>query len=279
MTGIVKEKSDELTLKGASWFRVGLRKFMKRKTAMIGLVIIGIYIFVGAFAPILILHDPVAVSDDALFPPCSEYPFGTDIYGRCVYSRVVYGVRVSLIVGFVAVFIALTVGVAIGLIAGFFGGKIDTMLMRGIDIIMAIPTLLLALAISATLGPSLRNVMWAVGLSTAPEYARVIRSRVLSIKEETYIEAARALGMGDMYIILRHVLPNCLGSLIVLATLQIPSTIIWASSLSFLGMGVQPPTPEWGADLSFNREWLVSGKWWLILFLSLIHISEPTRPY
>jgi peptide/nickel transport system permease protein len=190
--------------------------------------------------------------------PSVAHPFGQDQVGRDIMTRVMYGGRLSLLVGFIAVSLALAVGVPVGLIAGYAGGAVDLLLMRVIDLMMAFPSILLAILVVAVLGSGLENVMLAVGIAGVPLYARLMRASVLSVKEVEYVQAARALGQTTPSILLRHVAPNCLAPLIVQATLRVGTAILTAASLSFLGLGVQPPTPEWGAMVSEGRTYITT---------------------
>jgi peptide/nickel transport system permease protein len=190
--------------------------------------------------------------------PSVAHPFGQDQVGRDIMTRVMYGGRLSLLVGFIAVSLALAVGVPVGLIAGYAGGAVDLVLMRIIDLMMAFPSILLAILVVAVLGPGLQNVMLAVGIAGVPLYARLMRASVLSVKEVEYVQAARALGQTAPSILLRHVAPNCVAPLIVQATLRVGTAMLTAASLSFLGLGVQPPTPEWGAMVSEGRTYITT---------------------
>ncbi len=217
------------------------------------------------FAPIIAPYDPVAISRDVLQPPSRNHLMGTDNLGRDIFSRVVYGSRVSLQMGFVAVAIAATLGTLIGMLAGTYGGAVDSVLMRMIDALMALPGILLALTVAAMLGPGLRNAMIAVGVAWIPSFARIVRATVLQIREMPYIEAARCLGCGDLRLIVRHVLPNSLTPVLVLASLGVASAILVGAALSFLGVGAQPPTAEWGIMLSDGRQFMRSA-WWIMAF-------------
>lgn len=231
---------------------------MKRnKLAMFGLSIIIILIFISIFAEQIA---PFGYAEQNLqnqfARPNSVNFFGTDDLGRDIFSRIVYGSRISLKVGFISVGIALCLGVIIGAVTGYFGGKVDNYLMRFIDVLQAIPDILLAIAILAALGPKLSNLMIAVGVAAIPGYARIVRSSVLSIRDMEFIEAARANGSSDIRIIFKHVIPNCLAPIIVQATLGVAYAIINAAGLSFIGLGLEPPSPEWGAMLSEGRAFI-----------------------
>ena len=231
---------------------------MKRnKLAMMGLFIIILLVIVAIFADVIA---PYGYADQNLAnqyqKPSMEHLFGTDELGRDIFSRVVYGSRVSLRVGFISVSISMIIGVAFGAITGYYGGKVDNVLMRLIDIVQALPDTLLAIAIMASLGPGLTNLMIAVGIAAIPGYARLVRSSVLSLKDQEFIEAARANGSSDFRIILKHIIPNCMAPIIVQATLGVAYAIINAAVLSFIGLGLEPPTPEWGAMLSGGRAYI-----------------------
>lgn len=206
--------------------------------------------------------------DEMLVGPNSAHWFGTDEYGRDILSRIIYGSRISLEVGFVAVFFSVTIGGIIGAISGYYGKKIDNILMRSMDILLAIPGILLAIAIVNVLGPGLMNVMIAVGIASIPTYARIVRASVLSIREQEFVESARAIGENDFSIIFRYILPNSLAPIIVQATLGVAWAILSAAGLSFLGLGLQPPTPEWGAMLSAGRQYIFDA-WWITTFPGL----------
>ena len=200
--------------------------------------------------------------------PDSIFPLGTDNLGRDVYSRMLYGARISLPTGLIVVGIALLLGVPIGIIAGYAGKWADTLLMRGCDVILAFPSILFAIWLISIFGPSLRNVMIAVGLFSVPSFARLVRSTILSAKEMDYIVAERAIGAGTARILLRHLLPNVIQPVIIIASLRVASAILAAAALSFLGLGVRPPTPEWGAMLSEGRAYLTIA-WWVTIFPGL----------
>lgn len=237
----------------------GLRK---NKMAVVGGVILLVFILCAIFAEFIAPYPYDEQNwEHLLEAPSAQFIMGTDAYGRDIFSRIVYGSRISLMVGFIAVSLAALVGGAIGAMAGYFRGRLDNVLMRLMDILLAIPSILLAIAIVNILGPSLTNVMIAVGLSSVPSYARIVRAAVLSIRDSEFIEAAVATGDGTAAIILHNILPNCLAPIIVQATLGVASAILSAAGLSFLGLGLQPPSPEWGAMLSEGRQYIYNA-WW-----------------
>lgn len=231
----------------------------KRKNVIIGLSVVSIYVLMAIFAPWLGLYDPIKNDlSNSLAPPSREHPFGTDLLGRDVLSRVIFAARTSLEIAIVVIAVALLIGLLLGITAGYYGGLIDEVIMRAIDVVMSFPGILLALALVSFLGASLRNLLIAVAISNVPDLTRVTRSAVISVKENEYIEAARASGEKDLGIVLHYILPNCMAPIMVQSTLRMATAIIWASGLSFLGLGVQPPTPEWGVDLSDGRLFLAT---------------------
>lgn len=225
---------------------------------MFGLCVLAFFVFLAVFADVLVDYDRVIEqnSPDRLQSPSAAHWFGTDGYGRDVFSRIIYGTRVSLLIGLISVAAAMLIGGVLGAVAGYYGGVIDSVIMRTLDSIMCIPPVLLALAIVASLGPGMRNLLIAITVSTVPGFTRIVRSAVLQVVGEEFIEAARACGASDATIICRHIIPNCMGPIIVSATMQVGMQIINAASLSFLGMGVQPPSPEWGSMLAESREFM-----------------------
>jgi len=234
------------------------RALRRAKFAVPGLVIVLGFVAVGLFAPLVATHDPYASNlADVLLDPSQSHWFGTDELGRDVFSRVVYGARLSLLEGVASVALAMVVGVPLGVLAGYAGGVADALLMRAIDILMAFPGVLLAIVIVSILGPSLVNAVIAVGIYSLPIFARLARGSTMAIKPLPFIEGCRATGLGHARILWRHVLPNIAGTLSVLAVLRIAIAILTTASLSFLGLGAQPPTPEWGAMLSNGRDALL----------------------
>lgn len=239
-----------------------LGRLLRKPNALVGGAIVVALLLVAALAPIVAPHSPTATFPGAsLQPPSLRFLFGTDELGRDVFSRVVYGTRISVQVGVIAVGIALVVGTAIGLLVGYFGGFVDNAVMRVMDVMLAFPEILLAIAIVAILGPSLNNTMVAIGLAVIPVYARTVRSSVLSVVGNDYIEAAHATGVGNLRIIVRHVLPNVLSPIIVLSTVNVGTAILIAAGLSYVGLGAQPPAPEWGSMLSTARAYLSTAPW------------------
>ncbi len=257
-----------LTESPKSQWALTLQRFRHRTSGMIGLAIVLSLIFIAVFAPLIAPYDPneVLIGKEDVGPrekPCvhilgcpedqPQHIMGTDGNVRDEFSRIVYGARVSLTLGFFTVTLALIVGTAIGALAGYVGGWIDNVLMRVMDVILGFPSLLLAIAIVAVLGPGLQNALLAIAVVSIPAYARVTRAQVLSIKESDYVAASTALGASPRQVLLRRVLPNAITPLVVLATLGIATAILEAAGLSFLGLGAQPPTPEWGTMLATER--------------------------
>jgi peptide/nickel transport system permease protein len=241
----------------------------RQRGAIVGLVILGGLALMALGAPWLSPRDPIrTAARDALQPPGPRFVLGSDQFGRDVASRVLHGARVSLTVGLISVSIAVALGAPLGLVSGYYGGRLDGLIMRVMDVLLAFPGILLALAIVSVLTPGLTNVMIAVGLSAVPTYARLVRASVLSARENLYVEAARALGGRDLGILARYILPNVVAPLIVTATLGLGTAILSAAALGFLGLGSQPPQPEWGRMLSEGRDYLREA-WWISTFPGL----------
>ncbi|WP_343553395.1 ABC transporter permease [Pantoea sp.] len=239
-----------------------LKKFLRNKSALIGAVIVLLFVAVALLAPWLAPFDPIKANFLAVRKaPSVLHWFGTDELGRDILSRLVWGARTSLLAGCISVMIAILIGVPLGLIAGYWQGWCDGIISRFIEALLACPFLILAIALGAFLGPSLSNAMIAIGLSAMPIFARLTRGQVIAIRHEEYIDGARAIGLPDRWIILRYVLPNVLSPILVQATLAIASAIITEASLSFLGLGQQPPSPSWGAMLNTAKGFLEQAPW------------------
>lgn len=242
------------------------KQFQKNRAAIGGLAIVGALVISAIFAPWIAPSDPLKMDFGALLqPPSRSHILGTDMYGRDIASRILYGSRVSLQVSFLIVTMGAGIGITAGGLAGYFGGLLDMIIMRLVDMLLAFPSILLALLIASVMGPGLTSVMVAVGAVSWLSFARVVRAEILSIKERDFITAARALGASDFRILVRHVLPNCIAPVIVLSTLQMATALIAAASLSFLGIGAQPPLPEWGSMLNEAQEFLREA-WWYAFF-------------
>ncbi|WP_430395933.1 ABC transporter permease [Ferrovibrio sp.] len=242
--------------------RRAFRRLLRRKGAVVGLVVVCLFVIIAAFADIVAPYDPIAADWSALRgAPSLSHPFGGDELGRDVLSRVIHGARASLLAGVISVALALLLGIPIGLLSGYAGGLVDGIIMRIIDAMLAVPFLILAIALAAFLGPSLTNAMIAIGLSATPIFVRLTRAQVQAVMVEDYIEAARAVGNPPARIALRHVLPNIVPALMVQATLTIASAIIAEASLSFLGLGQQPPSPSWGSMLNSAKDFLSQAPW------------------
>jgi len=231
---------------------------------LVGGTIVAALALGAVLAPVIAPFNPIEVDPSrALHPPGPPHLLGTDDLGRDVFSRGIYGARVSLTVGVISVSIGLIVGVTIGLAAGYLGGAVDLLLMRVIDALLAFPALMLAIAITAALGPQIQNAMVAIGIVAIPAYARLTRAQVLSVREHEFVLAARALGAPPLRTVLRHILPNIVNPLIVQATLSTAFAILQEASLSFLGLGAQPPNPSWGQDIYYSQRYLANLKWWM----------------
>lgn len=248
------------------------RRALRNRAGMVGLAIVLVNVAIALLAPVVSPHDPLDQDiTQRLLPPVwldggtSAHLLGTDQLGRDILSRIVYGSRVSLLIGLVSVALSLPVGVAVGLLGGYFRGTLDDVMMRLADVQLAFPFILLAITIAGVLGPSPRNVVLILGLGGWVIYARLARGQVLSVREKEFVEAARALGLGHWRVLLRHVLPNVLTPIIIVATFSVAQMILLESSLSFLGLGVQPPTPSWGGMLNEGRAYITIA-WWLTTF-------------
>jgi peptide/nickel transport system permease protein len=250
-----------------SLFAQTARRLKRSKTALFGLGMVIMLVFVALFADFLAPYNPIQNSQTETFQtPNATHWLGTDQFGRDMLSRIIYGSRISLAVGLSSVLLAVFIGVPLGVIAGFYGGKLDSVIMRAMDLILSFPVFLLAIVIMIMFTPTAglmgaMKVIMAIGIVRIPIYARLVRGTVLSIKEKEYIEACRALGQYDPKILWRHILPNCMAPIIVTGTLSIATAIIVEASLSFLGLGTQPPTPSWGWDLKANIAWIQSNPW------------------
>jgi len=257
--------------RGDSQWAIAARHFRKSHLALIGLALIIVFYLVALLAPLLAPFDPIEQGDLATMrylPPSGDHLLGTDRFGRDVLSRILYGARISLAIGFIATAISVTLGTLIGAVAGYFGGKIDAILMRFTDMVLAFPRLVLLIMIVALFEPSLTVIIAVLGLTQWPSTTRIVRGDVLSLREREFVHAARALGMGRGRIILRHIVPNVMAPVIVTATLGIGNTIVLEAGLAFLGLGIQPPTPTWGSMIADGRDNLI-GAWWVATFPGL----------
>lgn len=243
-----------------------MKLFMRNKMALAGAIFIAIVLVCAVFAPFIAVHNPSTVDTKSILAaPSSEHPFGTDTLGRDIFSRIVYGSRISLSIGFIAVGIAVLIGVFFGSIAGYYGGKVDSVMMRFVDIMLCFPTFFLILAVIAVLEPSIVNIMVVIGATSWMGVARLVRAEILTLKERDYVAASRVMGGRDPWIITRHLIPNAIAPVLVSATLGIGGAILVESALSFLGIGVQPPTPSWGNILMDGKSTL-GVAWWLTVF-------------
>lgn len=238
-------------------FKTVWKRLKKNKAAVVGGFLILLFIIVSIVGPWLTTQDPTDVDVlNKLKSPSAEHWFGTDNYGRDIFTRIIHGMALTLQVGFLSVTIGGVIGVVLGIVSGYYGGAVDTIIMRVMDVLLAFPGILLALAIVSVLGGSLQNVIIAVAIFSVPAFARIVRGSTLSVRKLEYIDAVRALGASDFRIIFKHILPNVMSPIIVQATLRIATAVLTASGLSFLGLGAQPPTPEWGAMLSDGRNFM-----------------------
>lgn len=257
----------------------------KNKLAIFGLIVLGFFILVAIFAPIIAPYDPGEIVESETLPPSFAHPFGTDDLGRDLFSRAVFGARISLTVGIVAVTIAILIGTLMGATAGYFGGLVDGTIMRFVDVMLSFPSIFLILAIQAMLTPNIYNVMIVIGLTSWMGVARLVRGEYLKIRELQYVEAAKAIGCSNIRIIFRHMLPNAQAPIIVAGTLGMAGAILTESALSFLGMGVQPPMPSWGNMLMDAQAYMRDAPWMaiipglliLITVLSLYFVGEGLR--
>ncbi len=258
---------DEQPEKEPGRIQEAFHQLKKNKGAIAGLIIIILFLLMAVFAPLIAPHDPLEQTIDLRkSPPLTEnYILGTDDLGRDLLSRIIYGGRISMIIGVVSVGIALVFGLLIGVISGYYGGWLDKIIMRLIDIMLAFPYVLLTIVIVAILGPSLINAMIAIGISQIPRYVRMVRASVLAEKEADYVAAERSLGASDFELMFRSILPNCLAPISVQATLGVGEAILSSAALSFLGLGAQPPAPEWGLMIASSREFITSA-WWIVTF-------------
>ena len=247
---------------GTSLTAIALGQFRRSHVGLVGAVLVSAFVLVAALAPLLSPYDPVSADfANVLSPPTRAHPFGTDDIGRDILSRVVYGSRISLQAGLFTVAVALCIGLPMGLVAGYLGGQVDNVIMRALEVILSFPGLVLALGITAVLGPKLIHALFAIGVVFVPNFARLIRAQVLSVKEHDFVAAARALGASDRRLVLLHILPNCLAPLLVQSSFSVAFGILTEAALSFLGMGTQPPTPSWGIMLSAGRGYLEQAPW------------------
>lgn len=256
----MEETQTNIELMDSSTMRPGFfRKLANNKLAIVGLAVTILLIIIAVFAPLIATHDPNKIETANSFLASGEggHLLGTDNYGRDLFSRIIFGARVSLIVSLSAVLIGGVVGTILGLISGYFGGKIDTLIMRVMDGMSAFPFILLAILLMTVLSQGLMNVIIAIGVGNIPDFARIVRAQVLNIKNEEFIEVQRSLGAGDFHILFKHILPNSMAPLIVHGTSSVAGAIISEAALSFLGLGIQPPTPSWGSILKDGQNFLI----------------------
>lgn len=246
-----------------------MKRFVRNRLALVGLGIVLLVLIVAALASVVAPYDPITHNyDELLLAPSADHLMGTDDLGRDLFSRVIFGTRYALLVGVAVVMLELLIGASLGFISGYFGGKIDSLIMRLVDTVLAIPTLILAIAIAGAFGGGLWVMVLAISVAGWGEFTRLVRAQVLSLKQLSYVEAARAIGAGDVHIIFRHIVPNSIGIVIVYTTMYMPTAILWAAALSFLGLGAQPPTPEWGSIIADGRSF-ISYAWWISTFPGL----------
>lgn len=262
-----------------------MKRFKENKLAIFGLSVLAVIALLAVFAPMISPYDPGELGKQALQSPSPAHLFGTDDYGRDIFSRAVYGARVSLTVGFVAVIISIMIGILFGVISGYYGGLSDSIIMRFVDIMLAFPSIFLLLSIQAMLKPNIYNVMIVIGVTSWMGVSRLVRAEILSIKERPYVEAARAIGASNLRIMFRHILPNAMAPVIVAGTLGMAGAILTESALSFLGLGVQPPFSSWGNMLQDSQAYLRDAPWMagipggmiLITVLCIYFVGEGVR--
>ena len=252
--------------------RIALRRFLRHRSAQVGLVLLTAWVVLAVFAPWIAPYEPNELVSRARQAPSADHWLGTNHLGRDLLSRVIHGARISLVLGFVSVIFGLVPGATLGLVAGYAGGRVDAVISRLIDAMLAFPSIILALIIIATLGPGILNVMIAVGVASVPEYARLMRGQVLAARTQPYVEAAWLVGNDPARIMGRHIFPNANGPLIVFATLQVGNAILVGAGLSFLGLGAQPPTAEWGLMSAEGRD-VLARAWWISTFPGLAILS------
>lgn len=269
LASLAVERDQSAAHRSESLLRLTIRELSRNKTTLAGLLILSVIVATAVLAPVIAPYDPISISPaDSAVSPSLDHLMGTDILGRDIFSRVIYGGRISLWLGIVSVSIACSLGLIFGILAGYYGGIVETVIMRGADMMLAFPSFLLALTILFSLGQSIVNVMIAVGLASVPGYTRIVRGSVLLAREQEYVTAARTIGCTDRRLMYRHLLPNVVAPVIVISTLGIAWAIITSASLSFLGMGVQPPTAEWGSMVNDGMRHL-SRAWWISSFPGL----------
>lgn len=261
------ENIKKVNKKNSQWAEI-FRMLSKNRMAMLGLAILMVLVLLAIFADVIADYDTIVIKQnlsERLMPPNGKHWLGTDEFGRDIFARLIHGARVSLKVGLLAISISILVGGFLGAISGYYGGIIDNTIMRIMDIFLAVPSILLAIAIVSALGPSIMNLMISISVSYIPTFARIVRASVLSVRDQEFIEAARAIGASNLRIILRHIIPNSLAPVIVQGTLGVAGAILSIAGLSFIGLGIQPPAPEWGSMLSGGRQYLRYA-WWVTTF-------------
>ncbi len=252
---------------------------LRKKASLLGLILCVLVVFAAVFAPVITVYDPLKIDvPQRLQTPSSDHWLGTDELGRDILTRLIYGARISIAVGFISVFIAILLGVPLGMISAFYGKTLDSLIMRVMDALAAFPAILLALAILSALGPNLRNAMIAIGIVYLPAFSRLARGTILSVKENDYVEATRACGATNFHIMTKTILPNSIAPIIVHSSIAFASAIIVEAALSFLGLGVQPPTPSWGAMLNQGRQFMSQTVWYsasagLAIFLTVLGVN------